>query len=82
MASFAQRLATRIDLNDPQLVESKRTRKGGWAGKDRAVTVSIEGRPDSWIRCTSYGGPAHSGIQVSPDGSWRMLAWLRRVICG
>jgi len=29
----------------------------------------------TWIRCRSYGGPEHDGIQILPDGSWQMLAW-------
>ena len=29
----------------------------------------------TWIRCRSWGVPEDAGIQISPDGSWRMLAW-------
>jgi hypothetical protein len=29
----------------------------------------------TWVRCRSYSRAEHDGIQISPDGTWRLITW-------
>jgi hypothetical protein len=51
------------------------------AGQEDAYTafasagLAAAAMPGTWIHCQASGPARHAGIQISPDGTWRTLAW-------